>query len=353
MCMDCGTVISQLIAGSGDGARGDTLQQKEDDLILPGLIRQKTNLDYSLLFSSSSSSLSLPPTSTSAWAYKKEREASFYKKRWKQRRQRFYNKTQTRSYDGCIVDKKIWEKERGDEEAEEEETGELSVRVITDFHQRLDFTLCSLHMEENQELKEKTIDIFSHIFLTAKKRERTKYGKRRLRRNFKQEKSFTAFSLVRALNELCIPRPLDCILRLLNVSCVKEVLDAGQFLCAFSTENNLTQDEKGPEFHVQTLCAILGIPFAYGKSCVNFIESENIRWKFYGYRPQHIAGASLKAVLNCLNKKNVSLSNIARVLNCNSVSLKRILDRLPPMELISGNSPPLVKFRKQEEKSYF
>lgn len=203
---------------------------------------------------------------------------------------------------------------------------------VNDFNQSLCYfrnevkdLLSFFHLEDNEEAVNRIVDLF--VMLKEKKQcqKLSKIFFSDFRFANSTDKAILGFCVVRVLNELKIPRPLSSIVMVCQLKSSKQILKIADLLSL-----NIEFDEVGPEGHVDILCAILAIPFICGKLARQLIEDGHLRWKLYGMRPHHIAGAAIFVVSSKMEKtcNNVTLlSAISDVLTCTVQCLKRVIKK--------------------------
>ena len=200
--------------------------------------------------------------------------------------------------------------------------------------------LSKFHMENNQETRERAIDLFERVLLSRRQRAAT-VGQMGKGETGKAGRLAVAFALARTMNELDMPRPLESLVQLCELHNVKEVLKFGMQFHAGEL------GEAGPEAHVYGLCAVLAVPYRLAHSTRQLMDQANIKHRLYGSRPHHIAGGTILAVCKQACKDRVwnnslSLQDICKVMDCRPNCIKRVLEKVPDFSFCPGSRPPTV-----------
>lgn len=148
------------------------------------------------------------------------------------------------------------------------------------------------------------------------------------------------YSIVKVLHQEGMPRPvrqvaavcgmpraqLSKILRVQRELKVSDVEKRGERRGSRVLKDEYT--EAKAEDYVNTLCLHLNIPFAVGQQAERILQTDSVRWRLYGRKPQHLAGAALEKVL--LSKGMPSqVDNISRELDCNPNSVRKMIHLIP------------------------
>ena len=241
----------------------------------------------------------------------------------------------------------------------EERRRSLPPRLLETVRESILDVLSVFHLEGGEETRDKAEQWFLYL---AQRREKS--GKK-LRG--KEVRVMLAFSIVRTLNQLGMPRPTASVAELCGLDSCSEILRLGDSLqrgfAGDSTSSSATRktrdasaerekevagEEKGPEAHVSTLCALLGIPFVLSHTTRQLIDVAELRWRLYGSRPHHIAAGALLSVVAAAAKggrwaEGLGERETATALSCSVQCLRRVRRSIAPFELDFSHRPPSVR----------
>ena len=142
-----------------------------------------------------------------------------------------------------------------------------------------------------------------------------------------REKVALVFAIATTLNEEKIPRPISHIANVCGLPArhLGRVLKINETL---KLEERACFSDAQPGDYVNALCAHLQIPFSVGQQSERMLEREEIKWRLFGHRPQHLAAAAVEKVLRVRGMPS-RLKDLCRELACGEGSVSQILSKIP------------------------
>ena len=151
-----------------------------------------------------------------------------------------------------------------------------------------------------------------------------------------REKVALVFSICSVLHEEGIPRPVKQVAEVCGLprSHCGRILKVRQELKLEEVDGKKGQKkapeykEAQPEDYISTLCLHLNVPFSVAQQAERMVQTNEVRWKLYGRKPQHLAGAAVEKVLLARGFPSMA-TIISRELGCSPTSVRKTANHIP------------------------